>query len=258
MSKAILSILLVLLVLASYSASAQEISTADNTGAKRTPETQRMAASVDSSIRKVGTASIESPVSTEHAVQIVAENGDSDAAIKISTPKWHDNTGAHYFSAILKSPLAKKGRTTLLSPDGVPDSTSVELKFTRWRILGAKGADNVLLDKCEQVYKPMFIQLGKKAEEFNCGTDSVQELLAGNKISEEEYEAFRRSFLPAPYAGAISWGASGKIGYQDFEYYDGATLSKSEEKQGGEHLRRLCASIFCDSLHCNVLCATGP
>lgn len=221
----------ILLFFIAFSSSAQQLSAPDNKSAKRDPQTQFLAARVDENLKTVGTASIQSPVSVEDAVQITAVSGDSDASIKLSTPKIHDSTGTHYLSVVIKSPLAKKGRTTLLSPDGVPDSTSAELKYTRWKIVGIQAGSNAVGDLCDKVYLPMYVAIGKKAEDFNCDTDSIKELLVAKKITEEDYQAFRRNFFPSPYAGALNWGASAKVGYQDFEYYDSMTLAKNEQRK---------------------------
>lgn len=138
------------------------------------------------------------------------------------------------WSVTVSAPITSKDdepekRATL---DGLAGSTSLEFNVRQLIVRSRATVDtDQLYAICRRAFK-------------NSGLEGGRDWQEGDKCTEYRVQTWDRDLLPEYRAvawgqssRATVWGASGKVGQEDFEYYDPVTLAKLSDHRTGWSLK---------------------
>lgn len=197
----------------------------------------------DRSEASVAAAPAESSVSRASGIDITADADGGNASIRIggSLDTAAECEGGYLksrtgvWSVTVSAPLtsdkdAAEKRATL---DGLAGSTSAEFNV---RQLIVKARATIDVEELNAICREAFAQTDDgKTRPWSLATD---------ECGEDLVEDWAPGLLPryrnlawGESASAVVWGASGKVGSEDFDYFDATTLAKMSDSRTGWSLK---------------------
>lgn len=193
---------------------------------------------IDAAVRTVGSPSVSGPLGVDNAIQIQASSGASNVSVKASSKRSETDNSFSVFSLIGQTPIGKGAtEASLVTLDGLANGTTLELKYSDSRLVGALTPGAGVLDVCDAKYKPLYLKIpGNSPDSFVCDTETIKSLVSNRfllanhlALSQSDYDEFKRNFYNAN-AYVWSWGLATKGGYQDFTFYDAISLGKNKKR----------------------------
>jgi hypothetical protein len=167
------------------------------------------------------------------AIKIEAGSANSQVSIKTSK-KLDDGKGdSRAISLIASAPLAKSTtESTLANQNGLKSGTTLTLVLSSTKLTGIRVPGSETLALCEKGKRLRTAYLGiagNSEDNFVCDTGTIKELAEKEKISVDEYRAFRSAFF-GPEASVQSFGLTLSGGYLDSSYFDSTTLVQTKQR----------------------------
>lgn len=171
--------------------------------------------------------------------QLQAARGSSTVSVKLArTQSLASGTDAARFNAwsiTASAPLNKSGDDTAVANlDGLANTASIELGFSSFTAHGKRRA-TFLVSKlglveavCKRSFEARLAKEGTKVPDKNEGCDSNLVSMYG---TEADKVLFEGAFWDLENASRTIWGATAKLGYQDFEYISTASTTKLKQNE---------------------------
>lgn len=153
-------------------------------------------------------------------IEIVTGQDTSIAAIR-GNLEISDGERFSAFAFTLSSPLDKSGAgfTSLANLDGLGNSTSFEIGYNEMRGRRLETPVEEIGRLCDVAR----VNAGLQATQDGCGYEEILRYAPG------QYGAYLQATQGFEHVWV--WGASARVGFQEFTYYDGATLARLQNDE---------------------------
>ena len=182
-----------------------------------------------------GGALLDQPVSALSGVQVVASKGASSVSIKVSSkrsfsaPSKAQDPGVAKFSVwslTASSPLNKNSDDTdITTLDGLANAAAFEFNVGNYYVPGRRSHTplRTVVPICARVSEAIKTQTGKPSESApDC--DSGQVAAYGSADDKHDFES---AFWDVANSNRWIWGATAKLGYQEFEFVNAANVTRA-------------------------------
>ncbi len=181
----------------------------------------------DGFAEEITRAPFDRPFSAFSGAELRTVQDSSSASLRLaSTTSFEDRFDS--WSLTLATPINKAGPDTRLATlDGLTNATTLEVRFNRMQVFGRHVPTEAELRRADELCAEARLRVTGTApttSEPGCDPAFI--------------EANARDLLPAFEAlfwgenpRLLTWGASARGGYQEFNYFDGTTLERREAEE---------------------------
>jgi hypothetical protein len=171
--------------------------------------------------------------------QLLAAKGTSNVSLKLSRilslAPATDAARFNTWSITASAPLNKTSDDSVIANlDGLANSSSIELGFSSFTAHGKRQAAfaisklGVVDAVCKRAFEARLAKEGTKVPDKIEGCDSN---LVSMYASDEDKVLFESTFWDLDNANRTLWGATAKLGYQDFEYIASTSTTKLKQNE---------------------------